>query len=63
MAAAFKEKVKPHPTLVELIRGYFKTDDLTSPAMKMAHVCSTESLKYLSTPRNPYCTKSVSILG
>lgn len=38
VAAAFGEKVKPNPILVELIRGYFKTDDLSSPAMKMAHV-------------------------
>lgn len=46
MAAAFGEKVKPHPTLVELISAYFKTDDLTSPAMKMAHVRPKESLKF-----------------
>lgn len=38
VAAAFGEKVKPHPILVKLIGGYFKTDDLSSPAMKMAHV-------------------------
>lgn len=38
MAAAFGEKVQPHPLLVKFIGAYFKTDDLSSPAMKMAHV-------------------------
>lgn len=38
VAAAFEEKVHPHPLLVKLISGFFKTDDLSSPAMKMAHV-------------------------
>lgn len=38
VAVAFGEKVKPHPTMVEMISRYFKTDDLSSPAMKMAHV-------------------------
>lgn len=46
VAAAFGEKVKPHPTLVELIRGYFKTDDLTSPAMKMAHIPESAVLHF-----------------
>ena len=52
VAAAFGQKVKPHPTLVELISGYFKTDDLTSPAMKMAHVSFKETVKFTSQPKH-----------
>ena len=38
IAKAFGEKVIPHPELVELCSKYFKTDDLSSPKLKMAHV-------------------------
>lgn len=51
VAAAFGEKVKPHPILVKLIGGYFKTDDLSSPAMKMAHV-GFERFQYYSKPED-----------
>lgn len=46
VAAAFGEKVKPHPILVKLIKGYFKTDDLSSPAMKMAHIPESAVLHF-----------------
>ena len=38
VARAFGENIRPHPELVEVCRKFFKTDDLSSPKMKMAHV-------------------------
>lgn len=38
VSEAFNEPLIAHPELVAFIGAYFKTDDLTSPAMKMAHV-------------------------
>ncbi|XP_071514232.1 FAD synthase-like [Panulirus ornatus] len=46
VAAAFGEKVKPHPLLVGFISAYFKTDDLSSPAMKMAHIPESAVLHF-----------------
>ncbi|KAK7070574.1 FAD1 flavin adenine dinucleotide synthetase [Halocaridina rubra] len=46
VAAAFGEKVHPHPLLVGFIKAYFKTDDLTSPAMKMAHIPESAELHF-----------------
>ncbi|XP_076035899.1 FAD synthase-like [Oratosquilla oratoria] len=46
VAAAFGEKVKPHPDIVAFIKEWFKTDDLSSPAMKMAHVPESAVLHY-----------------
>ncbi|XP_046580781.1 FAD synthase-like [Haliotis rubra] len=46
IAKAFSEETYPHPQLVELIKGYFGTDDLTSPKMKMAFIPKSATLKY-----------------
>ncbi|XP_042236096.1 FAD synthase-like isoform X2 [Homarus americanus] len=46
VAVAFGEKVHPHPTLVQFISAYFKTDDLSSPAMKMAHIPESAVLHF-----------------
>nr|XP_045626132.1 FAD synthase-like [Procambarus clarkii] len=46
VAAAFGETVHPHPKLVQFIGAYFKTDDLSSPAMKMAHIPKSAVLHY-----------------
>ena len=39
VSEAFDDPLVAHPDLVAFIGDYFKTDDLTSPSMKMAHVC------------------------
>lgn len=46
VAAAFSEKVVPHPDLIERLKFYFKTDDMTSPAMKMGHIPESAVLEY-----------------
>ncbi|XP_067655697.1 FAD synthase-like isoform X1 [Haliotis asinina] len=46
VAKAFNEEIYPHPQLVELIKGYFGTDDLTSPKMKMAFIPKSATLRY-----------------
>ncbi|XP_069949334.1 FAD synthase isoform X2 [Cherax quadricarinatus] len=46
VAVAFGEKVHPHPMLVQFISSYFKTDDLSSPAMKMAHIPESAVLHF-----------------
>ncbi|XP_047471677.1 FAD synthase-like isoform X1 [Penaeus chinensis] len=46
VAAAFEEKVHPHPLLVQLISGFFKTEDLSSPVMKMAHIPESAELHF-----------------
>ncbi|CAL4177858.1 unnamed protein product, partial [Meganyctiphanes norvegica] len=46
VAAAFGEKVVPHSDLIEKLKFYFKTDDMTSPAMKMGHVPESAVLEY-----------------
>ncbi|KAF2367260.1 Phosphoadenosine phosphosulfate reductase [Trinorchestia longiramus] len=38
VADAFNDRLAPHPELVSFIGAYFKTEDLASPPMKMAHV-------------------------
>jgi hypothetical protein len=38
IANAFNESLVPHPELVTFIGNYFKTSDLSTPPMKMAHV-------------------------
>ncbi|XP_068236465.1 FAD synthase-like isoform X2 [Palaemon carinicauda] len=46
VAAAFGEKVHPHPLLVGFLKTYFKTDDLSSPTMKMAHIPESSVLHF-----------------
>ncbi|XP_066963477.1 FAD synthase-like [Macrobrachium rosenbergii] len=46
VAAAFGEKVYPHPMLVGFLKTYFKTDDLSSPTMKMAHIPESSVLHF-----------------
>ncbi|XP_023718759.1 FAD synthase isoform X2 [Cryptotermes secundus] len=46
LAKAFEESLIPHPELVKLVSDYYKTVDLNSPAMKMAHVPSSAKLRY-----------------
>jgi len=38
VAKAFGESLIPHPELVKLVSDFYKTDDLSSAEMKMAHV-------------------------
>ncbi|GLH09038.1 Uncharacterized protein GBIM_14186 [Gryllus bimaculatus] len=46
IAKAFGEEVKPHPELVKLCADFFKTEDLNSPAMKLAHIPESAKLLY-----------------
>ncbi|XP_069683628.1 FAD synthase-like isoform X2 [Periplaneta americana] len=46
VAKAFGEPLTPHPDLVRLISDYYKTDDLSSPEMKMAHVPRSSELRF-----------------
>ena len=46
IAEAFEDKLVAHPDLVNFIGNYFKTKDLSSPAMKMAHIPSLSQLVY-----------------
>ncbi|KAK3896232.1 hypothetical protein Pcinc_000088 [Petrolisthes cinctipes] len=62
VAAAFGEKVQPHPLLVKFIGAYFKTDDLSSPAMKMAHIPESSEL-YFGEDRSKGVKSRYPIIG
>nr|CAD7574311.1 unnamed protein product [Timema californicum] len=46
VAKAFGESVAPHPELVRLCKMFYKTDDLNSPAMKLACVPKSAKLNF-----------------
>nr|CAD7396986.1 unnamed protein product [Timema cristinae] len=46
VAKAFGESVAPHPELVSMCKMFYKTDDLNSPAMKLACVPKSAKLNF-----------------
>ncbi|KAK3910922.1 FAD synthase [Frankliniella fusca] len=57
VAKAFEEKTFPHPELVKICSDFYKTTDLTSPAMKLACVPMSAKLKFGFDPIQNCMTK------
>ncbi|XP_018008214.1 FAD synthase [Hyalella azteca] len=69
IANAFNEPLIPHPELVTFIGNYFKTSDLSTPPMKMAHIPASSSLVYAEDRATGYkskfpvvCVRNVTVL-
>jgi len=51
VAKAFNLRTEPHPRLVQLIKDWFKTEDMDSPEMKMAKIPKTSTLSFGVDPK------------